>query len=156
MKAFTWIPPPFDFMRTAAFLPGRRISFVEEGLRVCERRLLFWLVSWESSRSAIDSDNACWWRQVKSVSLAYRRSPALTVVSLHLLRLRLRGSIDPKEPRRRWKNMLIFHFTSTFSNQCSISSQTLLTSCFFWAPDELSWGKQESSGFIWCLFDVLQ
>lgn len=49
--------------------------------RVCEQRILFWLASWENCCSAIESVHVCWWRQVKSVSVASHECPTLTVIT---------------------------------------------------------------------------
>lgn len=49
--------------------------------RVCEQRTLFWLVPWENCCAATEAVHVCWWRQVKSVSLASRGCPALTVIT---------------------------------------------------------------------------
>ena len=49
--------------------------------RVCEQRTLFWLVPWENCCAATEAVPVCWWRQVKSVSLASRGCPALTVIT---------------------------------------------------------------------------
>lgn len=42
---------------------------------------LFWLVPWENCYSASEAAHVCWWRQVKSVSLASHEGPALTVIT---------------------------------------------------------------------------
>lgn len=44
---------------------------------VCEQSTLFWLASWENCCSASEAVHVCWWRQVKSVSLASRKMPCL-------------------------------------------------------------------------------